>query len=129
MSAREKIENLTNSWYGFAVVTGIWSFLQNGIGIISAVIALASVLFSLFLTFFIGRRLLAKGAITRMILLVVTVVGMTFGSLGVFGLGRSFFQSWSFGLLFQIGFALVGLYMNFKSFRTLTDAQVKAYIG
>ena len=129
MSAREKIENLTNSWYGFALVTGLWSFLQNGIGIFSALIALGSTLFSLFLTFFLGRRLLAKGSIVRMFLLVVSVVSMTLGSLGMFELGKAFFQNWSFGLLSQIGYTLVALYMNFKSFRTLTDAQVKAYVG
>jgi hypothetical protein len=129
MSAREKIENLTNSWYGFALFTGLVTFLQNGIGVFSALGALASTLFSLFLTFFIGRRLLARGSITRVILLVLSVLSLGLGSLGVFSLGKAFLQDWSFSLLFGIVYALLSLHMNFKSFRVLTDAQVKAYVG
>jgi hypothetical protein len=47
MSAREKIENLTNSWYGFALFGGLFSFLQGGIGLFSALGAMGSTLVSL----------------------------------------------------------------------------------
>lgn len=129
MSAREKIEKLTNSWYGFALFTGLVTFLQNGIGVFSALTALGTTLFSLFLTFFFGRRLLAKGSITRTFLLVVSVLGLAFGSLGVLGLGKAFFQNWSVSLIFQIGYALTSIHMHIKSVQTLTDTQVKSYIG
>ncbi|MBK8217325.1 MAG: hypothetical protein IPK71_26665 [Myxococcales bacterium] len=129
MSAREKIENLTNSWYGFALFGGLFSFLQGGFGLFSALGAMGSTLLSLFLTYFFGRRLLAKGSITRLFLIVVSALGLVAWSYGAYGIGRAFINAWSFKLLFGLVYAAASVHMNFKSLRVLTDAQVKSYVG
>jgi len=79
MTAKEKIQNLTNAWYGFAVVAGIGAVLQNGIGFFSILAALGSTLFSFVLTYFFGRRLLAKSSLTRLFLVIVTALAALFG--------------------------------------------------
>ncbi|MBL0194784.1 MAG: hypothetical protein IPQ09_11275 [Myxococcales bacterium] len=129
MTARDKIEKLTNSWYGFALLSAAWSLFQNGIGVFSVVGGAISLVFSLALTYFIGKRLLARSSLTRTFLLVVSVLSMLVGVFWTYRTGAAFFQTWSFGLLFHIAFALVSLRMNFKSFRVLTDAQVASYCG
>ena len=74
MTARDKIEKLTNSWYGFALLSAAWSLFQNGIGVFSVVGGAISLVFSLALTYFIGKRLLARSSLTRTFLLVVSVL-------------------------------------------------------
>mgnify|MGYP003594240246 CR=1 FL=1 len=127
MTARDKIEKLTNSWYAFALVSALWSLFQNGLGVFSLVGGALSLVFSLGLTYFIGKRLLARSSLTRTFLLVVSVLSMLFGTFWVYRTGVAFFHTWSFGLLLHIAFALVSLRMNFKSFRVLTDDSVASY--
>ncbi|HRG98540.1 MAG TPA: hypothetical protein PLR99_19950 [Polyangiaceae bacterium] len=127
MTARDKIEKLTNSWYGFALLSALWSLFQNGIGMFSLVGGAVSLAFSLALTYFIGKRLLARSSLTRSFLLVVSVLSMLLGTFWVYRTGVAFFHTWSFGLLLHIAFALMSLRMNFKSVRVLTDDSVAAY--
>jgi hypothetical protein len=127
MTARDKIEKLTNSWYGFALLSAAWSLFQNGIGVFSLVGGAVSLVFSLALTYFIGRRLLARSSLTRTVLMVLSVLSMLLGTFWVYRAGVAFFHTWSFGLLLHIAFALVSLRMNFKSFRVLNDDSVASY--
>ncbi len=127
MTAREKLENLTNSWYGFALLAGLWSILQNGIGVISLVVAAGSTLFSFALTYFFGSRLRARSSLTRSFLVAMSALSMLVGTFGVYRMGSALLHGWSFALLFQIAFALVSLRMSFKSLRVLTDSSVAAY--
>jgi len=129
MSARAKIETLTNSWYGFSVVSAAWGFWESGIGMFSAIFALLGLFVSLGLTFFFGRRLLNKGGITRVFLLVVSFIGLVSWGLGTYGFAREMMTSFRFGLVFDIAFALASVSMYFKSLRTLADSQVKAYMS
>lgn len=129
MSAREKIENLTNAWYGFSLVSALWGFWESGIGVFSAVWALVGLVVSFALTFFFGRRLLNKGGLTRMFLVVVSALGLLGWSLGTFGFAREMLSSFRFGLVFDIAFAVASVSMYFKSLRTLTDSSVKTYVG
>lgn len=127
MTAREKIEKLTNSWYGFALLSALWSLFQSGVGVFSLVGGALSLLFSFALTYFLGKRLLARSSLTRAFLLFVSVASMLFGAFWVYRTGAAFFQTWSLGLLLHIAFALVSLRMNFRSFRVLTDDAVASY--
>jgi hypothetical protein len=129
MTARDKIEKLTNSWYGFALVSALWGFWESGIGVFSAVWALIGLVCSLGVTFFFGRRLLNKGGITRLFLVVVSFLGLVGWSLGTYGFARQMMSSFRFGLLFDIAFAIASVSMYFRSIRTLTDNQVKTYVG
>ena len=60
MTAREKIEGLTNSWYGYAVFGAVVSLWNSGIGLFSLLGTAVSFVFTIMLTWFIGRRLLAE---------------------------------------------------------------------
>jgi hypothetical protein len=129
MDGKAKIEGLTNSWYGFAVFSAIFSVLTNGLGIWSISTAIAGLLFSWILTFFIGRALVKKSSLTRAILLLVSGFWALFGTLSV-GKGTwAFVHTWEFSLLAAVTFSAVSAWMNAKSFRTLTDSSVKAYFS
>lgn len=127
MTARQKIEGLTNSYYGFAVFGAVVSLWNNGIGFFSLLGTAMSFVFSVFLTWFIGRRLLAKSSLMRVVLVIITGVGSVLGSVSVARMGWNFFQTMSLSLLLYTGLAAVGVYMNVKAFRVLTDSSVKAY--
>ncbi len=129
MTAREQIERLTNAWYGFALVTGVFTLLQSGIGFFSILTAAASTVFSFVLTWFFGRRLLARSSFWRSLLLVVSSFGMIFGTLGAARLGWAFLQHWSLSALIAAFAAGALASMYFRSFRVLTDKTVKAYFA
>ncbi|MDB4935258.1 MAG: hypothetical protein JWP87_2230 [Labilithrix sp.] len=129
MTASQKIESLTNSYYGYAVFGAAVSLWNNGIGFFSLLGTAASFLFSVFLTWFIGRRLLAKSSLTRIVLVLLTGIFSVLGTVGVAKMGWTFFQTMSFSLLVYAGFASIGVYMNVKAFRVLTDSSVKAYFN
>lgn len=128
-TAREKLEKLTNSWYGFAVFGAVCALLEGGLGFFSLLRAFFGMLFSFLVTFFLGRRLLAKSSFWRFVLVLFAGFGTVFGSLGLARGAWEFVHEWSFGLLFELGVALVAVVMNAKSFRVLTDSSVKAYFG
>ena len=130
MTARQKIENLTHAWYGYVTLSAILSLFANGIpGIFSIVWAAMGLAFSLFLTWFIGRRLLNKSSLTRAILLVITGLGVLFQTYGVGKMALAFVRTWEFGMLGAAVFLGVSVYMHARSFRVLTDSSVRAYFN
>ncbi|WP_394840256.1 hypothetical protein LVJ94_25560 [Pendulispora rubella] len=129
MNARQKIESLTNAWYGFAVFSAAFYILRNGFGFFSLTRTMIVFLFSLVGMFFIGRRLLSKGHIIRFILLLCTAVATLTGTLGAGHRVLEFLGDWSFSLLLDAAGALVAVYMNARSFRVLTDSSVRAYFN
>jgi hypothetical protein len=129
MTATQKIEKLTNAWYGFAFVMGILTFLQNGIGVFSFLGAAASTCFSFLLTWFLGRRLLKRSSLWRTILLVVSFCGMLFGALGSAKLAWAFVSTFSLQMLLASVCAIALTSMYFRSFRVLTDRSVKSYFA
>lgn len=129
MTATQKIEGLINSWYGYAVFGAALSLWNNGIGFFSLLGTAASFVFSIFLTWFIGRRLLKKSSLTRLLMVLVTAVSSVLGSIGVAKMGWNFFQTFSLSTLVYAALTAVAVYMNVKSFRVLTDTSVKAYFG
>ena len=129
MTARQKIEGLTNSWYGFAVFMSLLSLWRNGIGFFSLLGTAGSFIFSIFLTWFVGRRLLAKSSLMRLFLIVVTGVISVMDTVGVAQMGLTFFRTFSFSALAYVGVLGIHLYMNARSFRVLTDKSVKVYFA
>src|SRR5262245_15985221 len=128
-TAKSKIEGLTNTWYGYAVFSALFSVFENGIGIISLVGAAFGMIVSFIITYFIGRALINKSSLTRGLLILLSGV---FGVLGTYATGKmalQFFGTWEFGLLAAVAYSSVSIYMNFKSFKTLMDSQVRAYFA
>lgn len=130
MTARQKIENLTHAWYGYVTLSAIASLLANGIpGLFSIIWSAMGLAISLFFVWFIGRRLLNKGSLTRAILLVVTGLGTLLQTYGVGKMALAFVRTWEFSLLGAAAFLGVSVYMHARSFRVLTDSSVRAYFN
>ncbi|MBX3214366.1 MAG: hypothetical protein KF850_20190 [Labilithrix sp.] len=129
MTGKAKIEGLTNSWYGFAVFSALYALLMNGIGVLSIASAVGGMFFSWFITFLIGRALIKKSSLTRLVLLFVSGLLAILGALGVGKAAWMFVQTWQLGVLASAAYAAVGVWMQARSFRTLVDGSVKAYIG
>jgi hypothetical protein len=128
MTAREKIEQLTNAWYGFAFFAAALSLVQNGIGFLSLLGAGFSLVVSVGLSWFLGRRLLARSSLTRVLLVVVAAIGMVLGALGAAKLGWKFLGGWKLSALVGMVLAAGSAWMNIRSLRVLTDQSVKTYI-
>ena len=130
MTARQKIEQLTHAWYGYAAFSAIASLFKDGIpGIFSIIWAAMGLALTLFVTWFIGRRLLAKSSLTRFLLLLVTGLGTVFGTWGVGKTALTFVRTWEFGLLGAAVFLGISVYMHVRSFRTLVDPSVRSYFS
>lgn len=129
MNAKQKIENLTHTWYGVSVFMGVVQILTNGIGIFSILSAAFSTVFSLVLSFAFCRLLLGGSSLTRILLVVISALGVVLGVLGVGQAIYTFFGEWSLSLLGYAALGLVGLSVNVKSFRVLTDKTVKAHFA
>jgi len=129
MSARERIESLTNSWYGYVLFTSLVALWHRGIGILSLFFTAMGLAFWLFVTWFLGNRLLARSGLWRTILLAVSLLASVFWLLGTVKLTGQLFTSFSLSTLFGIGGAVISLGMNVQSFRTLTDPTVKSYFN
>ena len=128
MTARQKIEQLTHAWYGYAFFSSVLSLFSDGIpGIFSIIFGAMGLAFSLFLTWFISRRLLAKSSLTRFLLLVITAIVSVAGTYGIGKATLLFVQTWELKMLAAAFFAGVGVYMHARSFRTLVSAPVRAY--
>ena len=129
MTPRQKIEWLTNSWYGFALVSAVVSLLFNGIGFFSIVLGGFSLAFSLFVTWVIGKLLLGRSSITRLVLVVFSGLGMVFYAITAAWAAWTFLGDWSLKYVFASIGALVLASMNARSWRVLTDKGVKSYIA
>jgi hypothetical protein len=129
MTARQKIEGLTNSWYGYAAFGALVSLWRGGLGLFSLAWAAALFVANVLLVWFIGRRLLARGSLTRAVLLLVTGLFSVLGAVTTAKLGYTFFQSWSLSVALYGFTAALGVYMNARSFKVLTDSSVKAYFN
>ena len=128
-TAKQKIETLTNSWYGFTLFTGAMTLLNRDFGVWSIATTAMGVLFNLFIVWFIGRKLLNKSGFTRVLLIVVSGLASVLGALGTAKLGWAFLNEWSLSLLFAAFFTGASVVMHARSFRVLTDSSVKAYIS
>lgn len=131
MSARAKIENLTNAWYGFDLFSGGIAIVGSllGFSFFSAFWSALWMGLMLGLTFFLGRKLLNRSALWRLVLMGVSALLTFVGTITVLYHAVSLLSSFSFATLFYGAMAAVGVSMQVRSFRTLADSQVKAYIG
>lgn len=127
MSARARIEWITNNWYACAALSAAYSVLTSGFGLFSLILTAIGFAISCGITWVLGKKLLAGSGVTRFFLVVVSALGIVFGGLGLcanlwyalFGL--------SFGALVNAAMC-AGMIMLFgRSYRSLTDKAVKAH--
>ena len=129
MTARQKIESLTNAWYGFSLIAAAIGLWNRGIGFVSIVSTALSLALTFFVVWFIGRRLVAKSSLTRVTMLVISAIGTIGGAVATAKLGWAFLHEWSLWLLVSAFWSGSAVGMYIRSWRTLTDSTVKAYFG
>ena len=129
MTARQKLEDLTNAWYGMGVFGAICAILQNGFGIFTLIWTALVTCFGFFITWFIGRRLLAKSSLTRAILIIGSALVTVLSSIGTVRGAWVFLHDWSWTILMQLVLSAASVYMNGRSFRVLRDESVRAYFA
>jgi hypothetical protein len=129
MTARQKIETLTNAWYGYAFFTSLVGLVENGFGVGSIIGAALGLGLQLILIWFIGRRLLSKSSLTRVLLVAFSgIAGLVF-TIGTAKFGWAAITDFSLTALIAAFFSGTAVAMYIRSFRTLTDSSVKAYFG
>lgn len=128
-TARQKIEGLTHSWYGWTAFTSLLALWDRGIGIISLFLTGAGFLLSCLVIWFLGNRLVNKSSLTRVLLVVLSAIVSVLGTIGTAKLGWTFINTLSLSVALQAAFTGLGVYMHARSFKVLTDSSVKTYIG
>lgn len=136
MDARKKLQGLSHSWYGYTVFSTLVSILGlRASGIFTLMVGLAmwailnaiGLVISLALVTWVSRSLLNRSALMRRFMVLVSGLGTLFGALGVFSLVGAFFHFWSLGILVQLALCISWMFLNVRSFMTLTQTSVKAY--
>jgi hypothetical protein len=136
MTARQKLQTLSNSWYGYALFCALVSLFQiRATGILSMAIGLTlslvlnavMLVISLALVTFFARKLLARSSATRAFLVFVSGLCTVLGVLGTAGAAWAFLGHWSFAGIVSIALGAISVWMNARSFGVLTTRDVKAY--
>ena len=136
MNAKQKIEQLTRSWYGYSVFAAILSvFSLRASGVLSLAIGLgisivANVIglcISVAIITFLGRSLLGRSRGMRMFLVVFSGLFFVLGVLGTLGASWDLLRGPSLAGLCSVVLMAACTMMNGRSFRTLTETSVRAY--
>jgi hypothetical protein len=129
MTGRGKIEALTNEWYGFVVFAAlvnigiaIWGSLLFSFVSVPFVIGVSVI--NLVITWAIGRLLMKRSSLTRIILLILSPIAMLLGAAEVY---QFLVSSWSISLILTNVIVACGVWMNLRSFLVLIDKDVRAY--
>jgi hypothetical protein len=136
MNAKQKIEQLTRSWYGYSLFAAVLSVLSLrtsgvlslavGLGI-SIVLNAIGLVISIAIVTFLGRKLLYRSSATRTFLVVFSALFFVLGALGTLGAGWDVLRSWSLASLCNLVMMASCTMLNGRSFRVLTETRVKAY--
>ena len=136
MNAKQKIEALTRSWYGYSVFAAVLSVLSLrasgvlaltiGLGVsivLNAIVLVVAIAFQTFL----GRKLLHRSSATRTFLVVFSALFCVLGALSTLTAGWQFLHEWSLASICGIVLAASSTMLNARSFRVLTETSVRAY--
>jgi hypothetical protein len=153
MTGKQRIEQLTQTWYGFAVFGALASVVQTMLWPFSAALlfspmklaltfvgaAMATVVaivlnviglaIGLFVIHLFGRALVGRSSLARVFLVVVSVIGVVLGALSALKLLWAGVFHVSLSPLLQGVVAAAAVLLYVRSYRVLTDPSVKSYIG
>jgi hypothetical protein len=127
---KRKIQGLTNGWYGFDVFAFLVHLVMALLGssffgaFISVPSVIVSSLISLVITWVIGRLLISRSSLTRVVLLVLSPIGFVLSLVSAWHLLAG---SWSLSVIATTVLVIASAYMQFRSFFTLLDKDVRAY--
>ncbi len=129
MSGKAKIQDLTNEWYGFTVVSalvnGVMALFGSGLfAVVTVPLVIGFAVIGLAITWALGRLLINRSSVTRFILLVLSPVVLV---CGCFGIWQMLTGPWSFGMVVSMLLTAAAMWMHGHSFLTLLDKDVRAY--
>lgn len=136
MNAKQKISQLTNSWYGYALFSAIVSFFTiRASGVVAFMIGLpfaiafiaVGFVISVAITTFFGRKLLAGSSGTRLFLVVASGLFAVLGALGTLGGAWAFLHVWSLSALLQVVLSASSTMLCARSFAVLGETDVRAH--
>jgi hypothetical protein len=136
MNAKQKIEGLTRSWYGYSLVAAVLSVLSlRASGVLSLAIGLGisivlnaiGLLISVAVVTFLGRKLVHRSSATRTFLVVFSAIFFVLGAIATVTAGWDFLTTWSLATLCNVVLMASCTLLNGRSFRVLTETSVKAY--
>ncbi len=126
-TGRDKIQSLTNAWYGATVFGALLSFLGNGPSVANLVGLGIGTTISLAIVFVIGRSLLNRSGFTRGLMVVLAALSLCIAGYG--GYRMVVVESWTFAGLFMLGSVAITSMMNLHSIKVLTSRSANAYFG
>lgn len=129
MSAKQKIEGLTNTWYGYFFFTSLLALWNGGFGVFNIAGTALWFAFTSLVVWFLGRRLVNKSSLWRFLLLCVSGIATAAGTYGAARMGWAFVTTWQLSALIYAAGSALTVYMYGRSLRVLTDSSVKAYIN
>lgn len=124
MTARTKLEELTYSWYGYALVSAIVGLLTGGFGIFSILVASGFLAFRFFVTFIIGRALVKKSSLVRVLMICASAIGMVVGPIAAF-----VFFKFSLAGIVTSAMWIAHVALAYRSFSTLREPTVRSYFA
>lgn len=128
MSAREKIENLTMLWIGYAVLSsGVMFFVRGGFGFWNLMTSAFGLALSVGLSVLIGRALLKRNGLVRGLVALLASAGCLLGLLALGKLCLLFVSTWSFSLFVPFLALSAIVAMNAHSLRVLFARDVRRY--
>lgn len=136
MNAKQKITQLTNSWYGYSLFAAALSVLSiRASGVLSLAIGLTfsiainvvGLVISIAIVTFFGRKLLASSRPTRLFLVVISGLCTLFGAFGTLAAAWGFLHLWSLSALLQIVLSAAWTMMCARSFAVLGETDVRAH--
>lgn len=136
MNAKQKLEQLTRSWYGYAVFAAILSVLSiQASGALSLVIGLGlsivvnaiGLVLSIAFTALLGRKLVNRSAATRTFLVIFSGLFCVLGILGTASAAWDMLHLRSLASLCSVVMLASCTVLNGRSFGVLRETAVRAY--
>jgi hypothetical protein len=153
MTARERIQKITHTWYGYTVFAAVASVVQVALWpfspgllfspvklaftivgaalgvVVSVVLNLACAAIGIGVASLLGRALLARSSFVRLVLLVVSTLGFVFGGYSALKLTWAAIAHFSPSTLVGAVVTGIGVLLYIRSYQVLTDPSVKSYIA
>jgi hypothetical protein len=153
MTASERIEQMTHTWYGFTVFAAAASVIQVALWpftpgllfspvrlalafvgaafgvVLSIALNLVCAAIGLLVAHLIGRALLARSSLMRLVLLVLSPLFAVFGAISALQLTWAGTSHFSLSTLIGAAVTAIAVTLYVRSFQLLRDPSIKAYVG
>ena len=138
MNAKQKLEQLARSWYGYFAFAALLSVLSvSASGVLSLAIGLGmsivlnaiGLAISIAVVTFFGRKLVHKSRGTRTFLVVVSGLFCVLGALATLGGAWELLHDVSLSGLCSLILTASCTMLNARSFRVLGETSVRAYFA